>query len=262
VESDGIAFRCEEAFEFLGLDDLCSRYGAAAVNLSRLARSQLEFPACQVLNELAVPSLLVDQDPLLINLAKIKTHEIAGFSGAIKNLYGLNPYVFKLEYHSRIDDVLCDIYRIFRPALTLVDGLWAIDGHGPWTGQPVRLGVLIAGNDALAADLASLQLIGWQPQTVRYLDRLLDASPPMWTLLESLDLPCLTVFRYHPATKMTILKERIARRAIPLFKRGLPLVFASHRQLKMVTYGPDGQYCHSISSWPRIGDKRQLEKQR
>ena len=262
VESDGIAFRCEEVFEFLRLDDLCARHQASLVNLSRLPRQRTHFPSCRVMKEVDLPSVLLHDEPLLINLAKIKTHEIARFSGAIKNLYGLNPYIFKVEYHPFINDVLCDIYHIFRPALTIVDGLWAVNGRGPWTGDPVKLGILIASDDSLAADLASLQLIGWQPKAVEYLNSLLDASPTIRTQLESLNLPHLATFRYEPAARMTLFKERFALCAVPFLKRGLPLVFPSGRQLKMARYGPGGQFCRSMTSWSWPGSNQPKEEQR
>jgi uncharacterized protein (DUF362 family) len=259
VESDGIAFRCEEVFEFLELDDLCARYQATLVNLSRLQRVRTHFPACRLLEEIELSPLLVSDEPILINLAKIKTHEIARFSGAIKNLYGLNPYIFKIEYHPHIDDALCDVYQIFKPVLTLVDGLWAVDGHGPWTGQSVKLGILIASDDALAADLAALRVIGWQPQMVPYLESLLNASPALETAVDSLDVPILAEFKDVPATNMSLFKERIARLAVPFLKWGIPLMFPSQQGLRIVTFGPGGQYCRSITTWRGLGGAQRGE---
>jgi ferredoxin len=45
-----------------------------------------------------------------------------------------------------------------------VDAHIAMEGEGPAAGEPVPLGLIIAGEDAIAVDLVASAIIGWKPQ--------------------------------------------------------------------------------------------------
>ncbi len=65
---------------------------------------------------------------LLISVCKMKTHAMAGFTGAAKNLFGLIPGLEKGEYHFRFPDkkhfceMLVDLVQTAKPALSFMDG--------------------------------------------------------------------------------------------------------------------------------------------
>lgn len=249
VESDGIAFKCEDVFEYLKLDKICSKYNVEFLNLSKEPTVTIHIKENKILKVFEIPKLFKEKNVRLINLAKLKTHEMTKFSGAIKNLFGLNPYIFKLEYHLAINDVLQDIYQIFKPELSIVDGIWAIDGYGPWNGIPVNLNTIIASNDALIADIISLKIIGWKVEDVAYLDNI---SKTENLKLSNYDVNMLSneKFCFYPPTKVGSLKENIARKMIPFLKSGLPLFYYSNGFFKYVSYGEKGKYCKKIRSFP------------
>jgi uncharacterized protein (DUF362 family) len=248
VETDGIAFRCEEVFDYLGLPGLVAKYGARLLNLSKEPYTVRRFDHNLLLKEVRYPDCLQNGEAVLIDLAKVKMHEIARYSGAIKNLFGLNPYVFKLEYHRKIDQALADVYRVFPTQITIVDGLWSINGHGPWTGESVYTGFLVGCADSLLADLVALRQIGLDVESVPYLDRL--AREYKSDVPE--DCPRAEAgadFQWVDASRAARMKERAACAAIPLFKRGFPLVFPSQGGWKVVRYGNGGRYCRSIHQY-------------
>ena len=250
VESDGIAFKCEDVFEYLGLDKICSRYDTQFINLSKEPTVTIKNINCNILKEFQMPKLFIEDNTKLINLPKIKTHEIGRFSCVIKNLTGLNPYVFKVDYHSVINDVLHDLYYIFKLDLNIVDGIWAINGHGPWTGEPVNLNLIIAGKNALLVDLACLKIIGWDISDVPYIQKLREENNFADYLIDG-KVPETQKFEWLPTSKFGLFKENMARALIPLLKVGLPLFYYSKGSFKLISYGEKGKYCKSIKTFPK-----------
>ena len=57
-------------------------------------------------------------------------------------------------------DLLLDVFRGVSPALTVLDGVWGMEGKGPSNGLPRQVGVIAASRDALALDLAICDLLG------------------------------------------------------------------------------------------------------
>lgn len=102
----------------------------------------------------------------LISLAKLKTHRMAVYTGAVKNLFGLIPGGKKAEMHfkyqevDRFMDMLLDILEATRPILGIIDGIVAMEGEGPSAGNPRKLNVLIVSDDLLAADYVACKIIG------------------------------------------------------------------------------------------------------
>ncbi len=103
----------------------------------------------------------------VINLPKFKTHMFMIFTGATKNLFGVIPGLNKAAYHARLDDprrfadMLLDVAYFVRPRLNIVDGILGMEGDGPGTsGRPRHLGLLLAGADPVAVDVACCRVVG------------------------------------------------------------------------------------------------------
>ena len=249
VESDGLAFRCEDVFQYLNLDNVCSKYGAKFVNLSKEPTVTVKNNDCSILKEFKMPRIFTEDNTILVDLAKIKTHEVARFSCAIKNLFGLTD-IFRARYHPVIDDVLCDLYKIFTPTLTIIDGIWAINGHGPWTGEPINLNVIIASDDALLADIECLKIIEWNVEDVPYIKKMMNTRGELNYRVDG-ELKQSQKFQWHKPSKLGLFKEGMARGVIPFLKMGFPLCYYSHGSIKIISYGDKGKYCKSIKSFPK-----------
>jgi uncharacterized protein (DUF362 family)/ferredoxin len=111
----------------------------------------------------------------LIDLAKLKTHEMMGMTCAVKNLFGCIPGIQKAEMHLRFPDrrrfgtMLCDLSTAVRPDLVIVDAVAAMHGDGPSGGKVIRPGILFGGCDPWQTDLAAAALIGARPAQIPYL---------------------------------------------------------------------------------------------
>jgi uncharacterized protein (DUF362 family)/NAD-dependent dihydropyrimidine dehydrogenase PreA subunit len=106
----------------------------------------------------------------LVSVPKFKTHDFTILTGAIKNLYGLVSGTYKTEIHKKYFDnldfanILADIYEQAKPALTIVDGIVAMEGDGPATSGKLRnLGLVIAGPEAVALDSVLALIMGLEP---------------------------------------------------------------------------------------------------
>jgi len=113
----------------------------------------------------------------IINLPKLKTHEMMTMTCAVKNLFGAVVGIEKAGWHlkagtSREDfaRLLLEIYLIKKPVLNIVDGILAMEGNGPGSGDPVQLGVLIAGINPVAVDLVAGKIAGIPPDLL-YIER-------------------------------------------------------------------------------------------
>ncbi len=108
----------------------------------------------------------------VINFAKLKTHGMMAYSGAVKNLFGTIPGTLKLEYHytypdaSRFADMLVDLNEYWRCPLSLVDAVVGMEGNGPTAGTPREVGALLASSSPYALDAVAASLIGLAPERV------------------------------------------------------------------------------------------------
>ncbi len=124
--------------------------------------------------EAAKDALEVDK---IINLPKLKTHGQMVMTMAVKNTFGLVPGIRKTQWHLRIGNnpahfarMLVDLHYRMAPVLSIMDGVTAMEGNGPGSGDPVDLGLIIAGADASAIDAVSCRIVGLDPALLYTLD--------------------------------------------------------------------------------------------
>jgi uncharacterized protein (DUF362 family) len=65
---------------------------------------------------------------------------------------------------------LYQLIRIIPPHLTILDGFEAMEGDGPVTGTRVDWRVAIAGTDGIAVDVVAAHLMGFNPNSIGYLN--------------------------------------------------------------------------------------------
>ncbi|KIX11356.1 DUF362 domain-containing protein [Dethiosulfatarculus sandiegensis] len=114
--------------------------------------------------EIAADAMEADQ---VINLPKLKTHCQMLLTLGVKNLFGVIVAQRKAEWHGMVGasrrtfaSLLLDINQAVNPGLTILDGVWGMEGHGPSNGRPRHFGVLAASKNALALDMTMCRLLG------------------------------------------------------------------------------------------------------
>jgi uncharacterized protein (DUF362 family) len=121
---------------------------------------------------IGISSVALDAD-VIINLPKFKAHQQLLATFAVKNMFGCVSGKRKALWHlrkgSNPDDfceLLIDIYRFLNPALTIIDGVMAMDGLGPIRGRTRTLGWLVGGTDPIACEAICSKLININPKNL------------------------------------------------------------------------------------------------
>lgn len=136
-----------------------------------VGQREASFPGGKVLRQLTCTSWLTDADAV-ISCCKLKTHAMMGMSANVKNLFGAIPGTMKPEYHFRFPDhrdfadMLVDINEYLRPRLYITDAVVGMEGNGPASGTPRKIGALLAGTDPYGLDLLCARIIGLSPEQV------------------------------------------------------------------------------------------------
>ena len=112
------------------------------------------------------------ESDVVISLPKFKTHAFEKFTGSVKNQFGCIPGVRKGEYHIKLPDsgafaqMLVDLNNFVKPALYVMDGVWAMEGNGPRGGKPRNMNVILVSDDPIALDATACRLIDLNPEYV------------------------------------------------------------------------------------------------
>jgi len=131
--------------------------------------ASVQIPGGKVLKTIMICGAMHSAD-CLVSVSKFKTHMFLNMSGAIKNLFGTVPGANKFTYHSRFprdtdfSDLIVDVLLASAPDLHVMDAVVAMDGNGPRVGNLIDMGMMAAGTDACALDLAMMDVIGIEPE--------------------------------------------------------------------------------------------------
>lgn len=154
--------RVDDVYRITGMEAVCREEGVSLVKFEK-RRWRGKFPLTAAL----------DECDHLVSIPKFKTHELMLLTAAVKNLYGLIPGTYKAELHKQhfsragFAGILADIYQEARPALTIVDGIVAMEGDGPGTSGKLRkTGLVLAGVDCVALDTVLALIMGIKPHEV------------------------------------------------------------------------------------------------
>lgn len=124
----------------------------------------------EVLDEWPVYRNLIEADRV-INMPVAKHHNLARYTAAMKNWYGVLGGR-RNRLHQSIDMSVADLATFMRPTLTIVDGLRVLLRNGPQGGSiddTRRMNTVLATVDQVAADAWGCTLIGQRPENLPYL---------------------------------------------------------------------------------------------
>ncbi len=145
-----------------GMEEMARRAGIELVNFE--ASGSKAIPFGKYTFYISKPVLEAD---VIINLPKLKTHSLTLMTCAVKNMFGVMPGFRKGEQHKKYPkpgefaDMLVHLYKLVTPSLNVVDAVLAMEGNGPSSGTPRMLGMLMAGEDAVAIDAVAARIIGF-----------------------------------------------------------------------------------------------------
>lgn len=171
-DSPGGTVNVEKVWQTCGLRDLAERYPIQLINLSTVGYRELVYEDISV----KISEVLWDYG-IIINIGKLKTHGLVGFTGALKNLFGLVPGLAKSDYHRLYPNTndFCKLlvanYQLTKEHITysFIDGILGMDGAGPSAGRVRKFGLLLGSKSISALDYVASRLMGFQLKDVPYL---------------------------------------------------------------------------------------------
>jgi uncharacterized protein (DUF362 family) len=140
--------------------------GYEVVDLKKFDPVKVPIPWGKLFKEIQAYKLVPEVD-LVIPVAKMKTHDQAGLTLAIKKLKGLVSDRYKREFHQQgVFEACVDWFSTVRPPLSIVDAIYCQEGLGPIFGKPVEMDLIIAGRDAVAVDAVCGYIAGFEPEDI------------------------------------------------------------------------------------------------
>jgi uncharacterized protein (DUF362 family) len=165
AESSAVGVDTEKAFASVGYDVLRD-LGYEVIDLKKEAPAKITVDEPLVMEAFATWQIVRDAD-VIISVPVLKTHDQAEMTLSLKNLKGLEADKDKKELHRRgIFKGVADLASALKPALTVIDGIVGQEGLGPLYGVPIRLGLLLASRDLVAADAVASVIAGFEPEEV------------------------------------------------------------------------------------------------
>ncbi|MBL7190798.1 DUF362 domain-containing protein, partial [bacterium] len=165
LDNPGVGLTLRRAVETFPGRQFIKELGVDFVYPDEYPVEEIELPDSTLFKRMKVPTVLKEFSRF-INLPKLKMHMHVGASLGIKNLYGLLLDEQRMTFHRQdVNWKLIEILREFTPDLTIIDGIWALEGQAPICGDPVKdFNTLIAGEDPVAVDSAASAVMGIEPE--------------------------------------------------------------------------------------------------
>ncbi len=153
----------QKIYRTCGLDAVSQETGLR-LNMATTAE-EVSCPEGKLIKRFEVITPVLEADGV-INVCKMKTHVFMSMTGAVKNSFGVIPGLKKPGYHAklrdntRFADMLLDLSNYVAPRLSIMDAVLAMEGNGPGSGEPRRVGLILASTNPLALDVAAGEIMG------------------------------------------------------------------------------------------------------
>ncbi|MDD5224529.1 MAG: DUF362 domain-containing protein [bacterium] len=168
VAEDTFIIPSEVFFGVMGMRAVLKGY-AHPFYLSRAKRVSVEIKDPMVQSSFVVPRRLLEAD-LFISLPKIKVNIFTKVTLSVKNNLGLlRPKARLPHHHFDIHKKIADLYQVRTPDFVIADSIYAGEGQGPMSADPIHFGLMVAGANGLAVDAVSAHLMGFDPREIEHL---------------------------------------------------------------------------------------------
>jgi len=188
-------------FEQLGYQEIAQATGARLIDLNSPPFARVIVPGGGLAYRSLLVREELRAFDVVLNVAKMKTHACTGVTLGLKNMFGMTPMnpimgFSKASFHGEVPEAelvestprsslareyaaeflkgrpsghsndkliraIVDHNLVFPSSLVVVDGVIAMEGQGPWSGDPIKANLLVAGYDLVATDAVAAQLMGY-----------------------------------------------------------------------------------------------------
>ena len=155
----------ESAFTTCGARNLAEKHRVRLVNLNEDEKEKVTLKSSLSLREVNVARTARTVE-CLISVPTLKTHSMAVTTLAMKNCMGC--ILPKGIMHSSLHKKVADLAGLINPRFSVIDGIIGAEGN-EISGDPVPMGVIIAGTDYVAVDTVGSAVMGYSPNECTYL---------------------------------------------------------------------------------------------
>lgn len=188
-ESSTVGQDSLRSLEVSGIKKAAEDAGAdRCIDLKKDEYVNIKIPKGKIFKSLDLPKTAVTCDTL-IDIPVLKTHHGTRMTCSLKNMKGLLKDADKLRFHKMgLFWAIADLNLARKPDLVVVDCLTAMEGmgpfHGRWSveapsgeivecyvagGEHVKMDLIIASRDPVAADATCARIIGLDVESVDYI---------------------------------------------------------------------------------------------
>jgi len=162
AEADASAMRTKYAFRMLGYEKIAQKKSVKLLNLCECEKVEKQVVVNRRKFTLPVAKPMLNAD-LLINVPKLRTHRLTNVSCCLKDMFGSIAIPRKIVYHSYLSEAIVGINKLIKPHLAVVDGVIALGKN------PIKMGLVLAGEDQLAVDFVAAKIMGYNPRRIKHL---------------------------------------------------------------------------------------------
>lgn len=158
-----------EVMERCGIGETTRKNHGEIVDLNLGETVEIPVSNGFVLESVKVNKKYFDYD-VVVNIPVLKTHFITEVSLGIKNMKGCIPPGEKRRFHDiGVNKAVADLGAVIAADLTVMDGTVASEGLGPKEGRPVNFKTVLAGDNTLAVDMVSAEIMGFAPMEIEHI---------------------------------------------------------------------------------------------
>lgn len=168
-DSPGHPGNAEKTAELCGLKEVADRHEIPFADFSH--SQSVEFVRGRISRKFEISQGVLDSDGI-VNICKMKTHQLERITGGVKNMFGCVYGINKGASHAKYPDaesfaqMLIDLNLLLKARIHIMDGIVAMEGNGPASGTPVKMNVILVSEDPVALDATFCRLVDLDPSTI------------------------------------------------------------------------------------------------
>ncbi|MGM0600383.1 MAG: DUF362 domain-containing protein [Candidatus Rifleibacteriota bacterium] len=168
--------RSEKFWETTGFAQAAHEAGAKLISFENEEKQKVDLFTNNEKISIHLVKICFEVD-LVVNIAKLKTHNLTRITGAVKNLYGLVPGLQKAQWHkiypksTTFSNFMTDLAGKIPCQLNFLDAIEGMDGQGPSGGRKIYPGFLLASTNPVAIDRVFCAVTGVDENKVPMLQR-------------------------------------------------------------------------------------------
>ncbi len=158
-----------EAFQESGTAEVARKLGVELVDLNRDTLVEVEVPEAFVMKRFGIARTALDAD-VIISVPCLKTHVRTGLTASLKNMKGVLPGLEKRRTHrTGLDRAIVDLNWVVKLDFVVIDAIRCMEGTWTIPEDTVRMNLILAGTDPVAADSVCAKLIGLSSERIMHI---------------------------------------------------------------------------------------------